>query len=279
MRAVVPPAGFPDLLRKPPTRASSARDLGAALAVLIAAVSVGGQGALAAAKKKPEAAAASAAPAKKPAAGVPLLPGSGSKEPVNIEADKLDYLNKEQQLIYTGSVVVVQGDSTLKASVLRIDLQKSDPGTGGATAPAVPAAADSRPTAGVTPGQGSSVRHMEADGPVTLISKDQVGTGDHATYDKAENRVYLNGNVTLSQGTNVTQGDRLVYDMTSGQAQVFSGQTNPRVMSVFTPGSAPPADAKPAPAATKPAPTKRTTAAAAKTPRGEAAAVREDAAQ
>lgn len=174
---------------------------------------------------------APAAAPKKAQGGVPLLPGSGSKEPVNITADKLDFLNKENKLVYSGDVVVVQGESTLKASVLNIDLQKDSTGSGGATAPA---------DAGGTPGQGSSVRHMEADGPVTMISKDQIGTGDHATYDKAENRVYLNGNVTLSQGTNITQGDRLVYDMTSGQAQVFSGQTNPRVSSVFTPGSGTP---------------------------------------
>ena len=197
------------------------------------------------AAKKP---AAPAESAPKKAAGVPLLPGSGSKEPVNISADKLDFLNKENKLIYSGGVVVVQGDSTLKASKLDIDLQKD--AAGGATAPATPAAAD--PAA---PGQGSSVRHMEAEGPVTLISKDQVGTGDHATYDKAENKVYLKGNVTLSQGTNVTQGDRLVYDMTTGQAQVFSGATNKgRVISVFTPGSGTPGGppktgpAKPAPA-------------------------------
>ncbi len=191
--------------------------------------------------KKPSPA-ADAAP-KKAAAGVPLLPGSGSKEPVNIAADKLDFLNKENNLIYTGNVVVVQGDSTLKASKLNIDLQKD--AAGGATAPATPAPADaSAPAAG-----NSSVRHMEADGPVTLISKDQVGTGDHATYDKGENKVYMNGNVTLSQGTNVTTGDRLIYDMTSGQAQVFSGQTNNgRVMSVFTPGAGSPAGGpKPAP--------------------------------
>ncbi len=191
--------------------------------------------------KKPSPA-ADAAP-KKAAAGVPLLPGSGSKEPVNIAADKLDFLNKENKLIYTGNVVVVQGDSTLKASKLNIDLQKD--AAGGATAPATPAPADaSAPAAG-----NSSVRHMEADGPVTLISKDQVGTGDHATYDKGENKVYMNGNVTLSQGTNVTTGDRLIYDMTSGQAQVFSGQTNNgRVMSVFTPGAGSPAGGpKPAP--------------------------------
>lgn len=195
------------------------------------------------------AAPADAAPKK--SAGVPLLPGSGSKEPVNITADKLDFLNKDNKLIYSGNVVVVQGESTLKASVLNIDLQRDAAGAGGATAPATPA-----PAAGgsSTPGQGSSVKHMEADGPVTLISKDQVGTGDHATYDKGSNKVYLNGNVTLSQqGGNITQGDHLVYDMTSGQAQIFSGQTNGgRVTSVFTPGSGTPGGppkASPAPAA------------------------------
>lgn len=198
------------------------------------------------AAKKP-AAPADAAPKK--SAGVPLLPGSGSKEPVNITADKLDFLNKDNKLIYTGNVVVVQGDTTMKASVLNIDLQRDSPGAGGATAPATPAPAAGGST---TPGQGSSVRHMEADGPVTLISKDQVGTGDHATYDKGANKVFLNGNVTLSQGTNVTQGDRLIYDMTSGQAQVFSGQTNGgRVSSVFTPGSGNPGGpAKAPPSAT-----------------------------
>ena len=201
----------------------------------------------------------------------------GSKEPVNINAGKLDYYDKEQKLIYTGDVVVVQGDSTLKASVLTIFLEKSAPapGTAGAAAPAAPAAA------GVGPGQGSSVRHMDATGPVTLISKDQVGTGDSATYDKGEDKVYLNGNVTLSQGTNVTQGDRLIYDMATGQAQVFSGQTNGgRVMSVFTPGSGPPGGpAKPA-AAPKASATNGTVnkrkAAAGHAPRGEDAAARGD---
>ncbi len=134
---------------------------------------------------------------------------------------------------------MVQGDSTLKASVLTIFLEKNAPCSGyrrrGSLNLPHP-----RP-AGVGPGQGSSVRHMDATGPVTLISKDQVGTGDSATYDKGEDKVFLNGNVTLSQGTNVTQGDRLIYDMATGQAQVFSGQTNGgRVMSVFTPGSGTP---------------------------------------
>ena len=49
------------------------------------------------------------------------------------------------------------------------------------------------------PGASSSrVKRMEATGPVTVISKDQVGTGNSGVYDKAENKVYLIGNVTLS---------------------------------------------------------------------------------
>ena len=167
-----------------------------------------------------------------------MLPGAGSHEPININAGKLDYYDKEQKLIYSGDVVAVQGDSTLKASQLTIFLTKADakagtPAAGGETA----AAAATAGGAADAPGANSSVRHMDAKGPVTLVSKDQIGTGDNGSYDRDDNKVTLTGNVTLSQGPNVTRGDRLVYDLTSGQAQVFSGKTNGRVSSIFTPGS------------------------------------------
>jgi lipopolysaccharide export system protein LptA len=154
-----------------------------------------------------------------------LLPGASSKEPVSIDAGKLDYFDRESKLIYSGSVVAKQGESTLRASVLTIFLTK-----------------DKKPASEGTPAEpagpsGSSIRRMEAQGPVTVISKDEVGTGDNGSYDKAENKITLSGNVTLTQATNVIKGDRLVYDMTTGQAQVYSGQTAGRVRSVFTPGS------------------------------------------
>ncbi|MCW6507909.1 LptA/OstA family protein [Lichenifustis flavocetrariae] len=219
--------------------------------------------------QKPPAAPKPAAAPQKSGPSPTLLPGAGSHEPINIDAGKLDYYDKEQKLVYSGSVVAVQGDSTLKASQLVIFLTKSDPN---APAPAAggenAAAATAGGAAAGAPGAGSSVRHMEAKGPVTLISKDQIGTGDNGTYDKDENRVTLTGNVTLSQGPNVTRGDRLVYDLTSGQAQVFSGKTNGRVSSIFTPGSGTPDAAAPAAgpaghaaAAKKPAPKKKATTA------------------
>ena len=157
---------------------------------------------------------------KKAGSALPLLPGGGSKEPITVNADALDFFNKDNKLVYTGNVVAVQGDSALKASKLNIDLDKNVSSTG----PQAP------PTA--TSPASSSVRHIEADGPVTLASKDQVGTGDHATYDKLENKFYLKGHVTLTQGPNITQGDSLIYDMPSGQARVVG-----HVRSILTPGT------------------------------------------
>lgn len=80
------------------------------------------------------------------------------------------------------------------------------------------------------------IRRIEAAGPVTVTQVDQVGTGDSGVYDKSENKVYLIGNVVLSQGPNVTKGERdskLVYDLDTGYAQVIGGRVN----SIFTPGS------------------------------------------
>ena len=78
---------------------------------------------------------------------------------------------------------------------------------------------------------------------MTITAKDQIGTGDSGFYDKAENKVFLIGHVTLSQGANVTKGERLVYDLTTNQAVVLGGGTaqGGRVRSIFTPGEKAPA--------------------------------------
>lgn len=158
---------------------------------------------------------AGAAAAKGRSGGI--LPGATAKDPLNIDAGKLDYFDQDQKLVYSGSVIVTNGPSTLKASRLIIFLE-------GKGAPDAAASND-------------RVRHIDADGPVTLVSKDQIGTGDRGSYDKADNKVYLTGNVTLTQGDNIVKGDRLVYDVTSGVATVQGGggQGGGRVRSTFTP--------------------------------------------
>ncbi len=202
---------------------------------------------------------AAAAPARaqedrKPSAAASLLPGASSRDPVSVDAGRLDYFDKEQKLVYTGDVVAKQGQSMLRASVLTIFLSRDGKETAAAPAPGAP---------------GSSISRMEARGPVTVVNQDQVGTGDNGSYDKVQNRIILSGNVTLSQATNVIKGDKLVYDMGTGQAQVSSGQTLGRVRSVFTPGSAGPAGetaVKKPKRATAPAATGKAASGAAPTP-------------
>lgn len=150
--------------------------------------------------------------AEKPHSGA-VLPGGNSKEPVNIDAAKLDYFDKEQKLVYTGNVVATQGQSKLEAGRLVIFLTPKD-----AAAPA-----------GV-PSSSSQIRRLEAAGPVTIVYKDQIGTGDSGVYEKSENKVTLIGNVTLTQGQNVTKGDKLIYDLNTNQAAVTG-----RVRSMFLP--------------------------------------------
>lgn len=153
-----------------------------------------------------------AASAEKPRAGI-ILPGGNSNDPISIDAAKLDYFDKEQKLVYSGNVVATQGESKLRAGTLVIYLAPK--------------------SAGSSPASASQVRRMEAAGPVTIVSKDQVGTGDSGIYDRLENKVYLIGNVVLTQGANVTKGDKLTYDLSTSQAAVTG-----RVRSMFLPNGA-----------------------------------------
>jgi lipopolysaccharide export system protein LptA len=152
---------------------------------------------------------AASPPASAASSPIQILPGTSSKEPVSIDADKLVYYDKERKAIYSGNVVVVQGDTKMTCSIMTVFLDHSPtPGTG---------TPESR-QGGSSPGSG--LTRMEATGPVTVISKTQVATSDNAVYDKLQNKVQLIGHVTLSDGQNITKGDKLTYDLKTSQATI-----------------------------------------------------------
>jgi len=152
--------------------------------------------------------------------GTAILPGGDSRAPVSIDAARLEYFDKEQKLVYSGGVVAKQGDAVMRAAALTIFMNSGAMQGGGA--------------AGAGENQ---VKRMEAAGPVTIISKDQVGMGDRAVYDKEGDKVLLIGNVSLSQGGNIIKGkadSRLIYDLKTSQA-IIEGAGG--VNSLMTPGS------------------------------------------
>jgi len=187
-------------------------------------------------------------PAASPSADPGLFPGGNSKEPISIEADRLNYSDKDAKAIYSGNVVLIQGPTKLTCSVMVLFLDKASPTPSPSATPtpaptASPAAASSSST--------SQVKHMDCSGPVTVVSKTQTATGDRAEYDKPQNKVWMYDHVTLSDGPNVTKGDKLTYDLLTGHA-IVETNTKSRVWSQFIPNSNDSPSSTPTPSPAKP---------------------------
>jgi lipopolysaccharide export system protein LptA len=163
---------------------------------------------------------------------VAIFPGTSSKEPISIDANKLVYYDKERKAVYSGNVVVIQGDTKMICSAMTVFLDRAP--TQGAPAQGAPAQSSNGQS---TPTADSGVKHLDVTGPVTVLSKTQVATGDNGSYDKAEDKVWLIGHVTLSDGQNVTKGDKLTYDLKNGQATVDTSAKSGRVHGQFVPKS------------------------------------------
>lgn len=175
------------------------------LSLIAASIGLAG---LAAAQGRPPAAAKPAS-TQQDSAG-PLTSFGKSKEPVRIEAQKLQIYDKEQRAVYSGGVVAVQGKSTLRCTRMTIfyDNKKDK---------------DAAPKpAGSDDDKSSSIKKMVCDGPVSMVSCTQTATGDHGEYEAATDLVILTGNVELKDGANVQNGDKLVYNQKDNTAVVTS---------------------------------------------------------
>ncbi len=139
-------------------------------------------------------------------------------QPVQIEAATLEVRDKAKTATFSGDVKVVQGDTTMKCQSLVV-FYGQEVGIDRTTVT----------TAKSTPGmpQGAqNIRRIEARGGVTVITRDQNASGELGVYDLKTKTITLSGNVVVSQGQNVIHGEKVVVDMTTGNARVESGSSN-----------------------------------------------------
>lgn len=177
-------------------------------------------------------AASEPAPKEKPASGLGNL-GGGGKEPIKIDADRLDVFDRENKAVFAGNVVAVQGDSTIRCSTMTVRYKRGkDAKSEGKTE--VKAGADAPAEKSPAAMGENGIQRVECAGPVTVVQKDQVATGDNAVFDQEAKRIVLTGNVVLSQCQNVTRGSRLVYDMNTGRANM-DPVAGGRVSALFVP--------------------------------------------
>lgn len=170
-------------------------------------------------------------------------------EPIKIDANSLEVRDKDKAAVFSGNVIVQQGDTTLRCKELVVfydakSANKPAPGDGGKSN------ADSLASGG--PISSSAIRRLEINGGVIVNTKEQTATGDQAIYETASNTITLTGKpVVLTSGPNVIRGQRLTVDLVSGTSRFEGG----RVESLIVPGSAKQfAPPKPGEGASKPAP-------------------------
>lgn len=206
------------------------------------------------------------APAPAAGSGTPLLGfGSNSKEPIKVDANSLEVFDKESRAVYTGDVVVVQGQTIMRCSTMVVFYAQA---RGNNSAPATPA----------PPGQSgqTSIRQIDCAGPVSLLSGTQSATSEKLVYEAEKDIVTLTGKVVIADCENVQRGERAVYDVKTGRATVDAGPRG-RVQGVFTPGGgddkttgqAPKAQAGATPPKSKECPPAATPASAPGAPKAE----------
>ncbi len=166
--------------------------------------------------------------AKPQETGVPnALQGFGTNkdQPVQIEAASLEVRDKDKMAVFTGNVVVTQGDTVMKCKELRVYYDQEASKDGAKASPK-----STMKAAQPGPGGRQSISRLEARGGVVVTTKDQTATGGTGIFEMKTNTITLSGGVVIAQGANVLKGERLVVDLTTNFAKVEGG----RVQGLFS---------------------------------------------
>ena len=159
-----------------------------------------------------------------------LSPCTATTLPAKTARPSLSNTSSRSASILIGSLFV---PSSPKAEGRSFPAAGATTAAAGAATPEPAKAAAPRGGANPLAGGDSAIRKINCKGPVTIVSKTQVATGDNAEFDRAANKVVLVGNAALSDGPNVTRGERVAYDINTGIANVVGG----RVRALIVPGS------------------------------------------
>ncbi|HUL30657.1 MAG TPA: lipopolysaccharide transport periplasmic protein LptA [Thermodesulfobacteriota bacterium] len=106
-----------------------------------------------------------------------------SRAPIDIDSDRLEADQKTNTIIYKGNVVAKQEDVTLYANTLLIIY---DPDT-------------------------KKLKEIVATGNVKVVQLDRRATGQKVTFDQDKNKVVLDGDAVVREGTNVIRGERITF--------------------------------------------------------------------
>jgi lipopolysaccharide export system protein LptA len=123
--------------------------------------------------------------------------------PVEVTSDNLEVDQNAGTAVFTGSVVVGQGEMRLSAPRVLVIYDENL----------------------------EAIARMEATGGVTLVSGPDAAEAERADYDIEEGTIVMTGNVLLDQGPNAISSDRMDVQLETGTAQMTG-----RVKTILQPG-------------------------------------------
>lgn len=132
-------------------------------------------------------------------------------QPIAINADSLEVLQKDRRAVFRGNVDAQQGRILLKADELEVHYSGKD--GGGQVA--------------------GSITRIDARGSVFVSSPTETAQGDVGVYDVGAKEITLTGKVVLTRGDNVVRGQRLVLNLATGKSRIEGGRG--RVRGYFVP--------------------------------------------
>ena len=116
-----------------------------------------------------------------------------SRAPVTYDAGKFVLDDRNNQVIFSGGVIVNQSDLRIQSD--RMLMNFSDSGN-------------------------LEIQRITATGGVVITRGDERASGDNAVYDFGRRIITMAGNVRLRRGTDTLNGGRLVIDLNSGLSTV-----------------------------------------------------------
>lgn len=124
--------------------------------------------------------------------------------PVEMSADSLQVNQKDGSAVFTGNVVIAQGEMKLQAGEVVVVYAE---------------------------GGQQRIQSLRATGGVVLVSGPDAAEASEAVYNVESGVIDLAGDVVLTQGQNVLTGDKMQVSLADGTAQVQG-----RVRTVLQPG-------------------------------------------
>ncbi len=108
---------------------------------------------------------------------------SDKKAPLKVTSDKMVTNNKENKIVFTGSVVAVKGKLTVESDKLTVWTDEDQ----------------------------TDFTEILAEGAVKIVRGNKIATGKVAHYYSADKKIVLTGDPVLKDGKDIATGNRVIY--------------------------------------------------------------------